>query len=254
MGQAKPSGAAAAPRWLIVNADDFGLTDGVNEGILRAHRQGVVTSTSLMVRQPAATAAVAAAAQHPALGVGLHVDLWDSAPDPRSSIGEWQVLYQHCEEEPAAVAAEVQAQIERFFALMGRKPTHLDSHQHVHKLPAVAPVLKAAAAALGVPLRGHSAVRYLGGFYGQDERCQPWLEGISVGNLLSLVDALPAGATEFGCHPGVVAADEALGGTMYRQERNHEIATLTDQRVRQRLARGDVRLINYAEASALGLV
>ena len=64
-----------ADRWLIVNADDLGLSSGVNQGILQAHEQGIVTSASLMVRHQAAPEAVAAAREHPRLGLGLHVDL-----------------------------------------------------------------------------------------------------------------------------------------------------------------------------------
>ena len=62
-------------RTLIVNADDFGLSPGVNAGVARTHEEGIVTSASLMVRQPAAEEAAAYARATPALGVGLHVDL-----------------------------------------------------------------------------------------------------------------------------------------------------------------------------------
>ena len=64
-----------AKRYLIVNADDFGLSEGVNRGIIRAHEQGILTSASLMVRWPAAAEAARYAAQHPRLSVGLHLDL-----------------------------------------------------------------------------------------------------------------------------------------------------------------------------------
>jgi predicted glycoside hydrolase/deacetylase ChbG (UPF0249 family) len=64
-----------AKKILIVNADDFGLSAGVNAGIIRAHEHGIVTSASLMVRWPAAAAAAALTRSHPRLSVGLHVDL-----------------------------------------------------------------------------------------------------------------------------------------------------------------------------------
>jgi chitin disaccharide deacetylase len=238
---------------LIVNADDFGLTAGINAGIVHAHERGIVSSTTLMVRHVAAAAAAAYLRARPALGCGLHVDLWDSAPDTRpGAAGQWQVLYRRCDEDAAAVEAEVRAQVARFRELVGRDPDHLDTHQHVHKSEPVGSVVRRVAADLGVPLRGDPPFGYAGGFYGQDEHCQPWPEGVTAANLLAMIDALPEGCTELGCHPGFVADDDPLGGTMYRVERNLEVATLCDPRVAARLARGDVRLINYTQARALG--
>ena len=230
-------------KYLIVTADDFGLTPGINAGIAQAFEHGIVRSASLMVRQPAAVAAADYACAHPALALGLHLDLWDSVPEGQ----DWRRVYQRCDEEPAAIERELRAQIARFVALVGRAPGHLDTHQHVHRREAVGAVVRHVAAELGVPLREHSPVRYVGDFYGQDDRGAPWPEWISVERLLAMIDALPAGWTEFGCHAGFVAADEALGGTMYRLERNDEVRTLCDPRVRVRLARGDVRLASFTD-------
>ena len=227
---------------LIVNADDFGLTPGINAGIVQAFEQGIVRSASLMVRQPAAEAAAQYARAHAALGVGLHLDLWESVPEG----DDWRRLYQHCAEEPAAIAAELRAQLARFVELLGRAPDHLDTHQHVHRREPVASAVRALAAETGLPLR-EAGVTYVGRFYGQDGVGRPWPQGIAVESLLALIDALPEGWTEFSCHPGVVAADEPLGGTMYRIERNDEIRTLCDPRVIQRLARGDVRLARWSD-------
>src|SRR4051812_18888854 len=116
-------------RVLIVNADDFGLSDGVNEGIVRAHEDGIVTSASLMVRWPAAEKA-AAYGRRGGLAMGLHVDLGEWV----YSEGSWSARYEVLEEESEAlVAREVEYQLERFERLVGRPPTHLDSHQHVHR-------------------------------------------------------------------------------------------------------------------------
>jgi predicted glycoside hydrolase/deacetylase ChbG (UPF0249 family) len=231
---------------LIVNADDFGLTPGVNAGIIRAFEHGIVRSASLMVRQPAAEAAAQYARAHPALGMGLHLDLWESVPDG----DDWRRIYQHCADEPAAIALELRGQLARFESLLGRAPDHLDTHQHVHRREPVASAVRALVAATGLPLRGESGVAYVGDFYGQDERGCRWPECISVDKLLALIEALPEGWTELGCHPGVVAADESLGGTMYRVERNDEIRALCDPRVIQRLARGDVRLARWSDLAA----
>src|SRR5919199_1733575 len=117
-------------RALIVNADDFGLSPGINAGVAAAHERGIVTSASLMVRWPAAGEAAAYARAHPALSLGLHVDLGEWAYRD----GAWVQLYQVVpEDDRAAVAEELSRQLAAFRALVGRHPTHLDSHQHVHQ-------------------------------------------------------------------------------------------------------------------------
>ena len=230
---------------LIVNADDFGLSAGVNAGIVQAHLHGIVTSASLMVRQPAAAEAAALARRLPRLGIGLHIDLWEST----FRDGEWVQLYSRANEEPEAIEREVQAQLTRFRQLMGCEPDHLDTHQHVHRREPVATVVGRIAHELGLPLRGDGTARYIGGFYGQDDIGRSHPEGIGVPRLLELLDALEPGLTEFGCHPGHVAADDALGGTAYRLERNLECQSLCDARVLARIARGDIALTTFGGVS-----
>src|SRR5215218_4254874 len=103
-----------AKRRLIVNADDFGLSPGVNRGIIRAHEQGIVTSASLMVRPAAAAEAAAYGRGHPRFGLGLHLDLyeWDCRD------GQW--AYQVVPRDDArAVAGELRRQFDAFRALVG---------------------------------------------------------------------------------------------------------------------------------------
>jgi predicted glycoside hydrolase/deacetylase ChbG (UPF0249 family) len=229
---------------LIVNADDFGLSAGVNAGIVQAHEHGIVTSASLMVRQAAAEEAAALARRLPRLAVGLHIDLWESV----FRDGEWARLYSWTDDELDAIEREVQAQLARFRDLMGRDPEHLDTHQHVHRREPAATVVSRAARTLGLPLRGAGTARYVGGFYGQDDTGGPYPEGVTVSRLLQLLDALEPGLTEFGCHPGNVGEDDALGGTVYRVERNVECRTLCDPRVLARVARGDIVLTTHGGA------
>lgn len=229
---------------LIVNADDFGLTAGINAGIVQAHLHGIVSSTTLMVHGAAADEAAAWARQHPALGVGLHIDLWEHVLQG----GHWVRTYEHCAGDADAVRAELERQLVRFRSLVGREPDHVDTHQHVHRQPPVGDVVRAFAQQHGLALREHGGLRYVGGFYGQDGTGGPYSEGITPQRLMELIDTLPDGAvTELSCHPGHVAADDALGGTMYRLERNTEVHTLCDPRVRARVARGDVRLGTFAD-------
>src|SRR5215831_10941523 len=117
-------------RYLIVNADDFGLSPGTNRGIIEACERGILTSASLMVRYPPAAEAADYARRNPALSVGLHADLAEWV----FRDGEWKPVY---EVVPAtdkqALADELARQLDAFRRLMGRDPDHLDSHQHVHR-------------------------------------------------------------------------------------------------------------------------
>ena len=162
-------------RILVINADDLGQSDGVNAGIAEAVADGVVTSASLMVRWPAAPAAARWADAHPEVSVGLHVDLGEWVYRG----GEWATLYQVVDpNDAAAVDAELSGQIGRFVRLLGRLPTHLDSHQHAHRQEPLRSRLLAAGDRLGVPVRGaSSAVAYCGGFYGQSGRGADVLNG-----------------------------------------------------------------------------
>src|SRR2546430_9059599 len=108
-------------RHLIVNADDFGQSRGVNRGIVAAHERGIVTSASLMVRWPAAAEAAALGRAHPRLSIGLHVDLGEWTYRD----GEWVPVYEVVRlDNPAAVAQEAGRQLAAFRRLTGADPTH----------------------------------------------------------------------------------------------------------------------------------
>jgi len=227
--------------YLIVNADDFGLSPGVNRGILECHEHGIVTSTSLMVRQNAAGEAAEVARRCPRLGVGLHVDLgeWEF----RSS--RWKPVYEVVPlGNPAAVRKEVARQIELFHSLMDTSPTHLDSHQHAHRKEPVRSILQDFARELAIPLRHFTpAVQYCGEFYGQTSEGEPLPRAINSEGLVGILARLPGGVTELACHPGF---PEGLQ-TTYRAERAREIEALCDFGVRQAITSKKIRLISFAQ-------
>ena len=226
-------------RYLIVNADDFGLSAGTNAGIVEAHEHGIVTSASLMVRQRAAQEAADYARRNPALSVGLHFDLGEWAMRD----GEWVQADEAVPTEDAeAVTRELARQLGQFRELTDRDPTHLDSHQHVHRSEPAHSAVLAAAQELRVPVRGFTpAITYCGDFYGQGHKCAPFPEGISVENLLGIFRKLPRGVTELGCHPG---ADVGLPSG-YCSERLLEVHALCDPRVSDALAAGGIELISF---------
>lgn len=231
-------------RLLIVNADDLGLSPGVNAGIFEAHERGIVTSASLMVRAAAAAGAVAPASAHPDLAVGLHLDV----AEWRYEDGEWRPTYERCPpEDAAAVEAECRGQLSAFRELMGRGPTHLDSHQHTHMSEPVASVAASLAAELEVPLRSRG-IRYEGGFYGQTGKGEPYPAGIAPEHLIELIEALPAGRTELGCHPGL--GEETPSS--YASEREQEVRALCDPQVRAALEREEITLCSFAQVASSG--
>jgi predicted glycoside hydrolase/deacetylase ChbG (UPF0249 family) len=228
-------------RHLIVNADDFGQSAGVNQGIIQAHEHGILTSASLMVRWPAAAEAAEYGRRHTNLGVGLHLDLgeWAYRDD------EWVQVYEVVpSDNPSMVREEVQRQLDEFRRLLGRDPTHLDSHQHVHREEPVRAVAEQIARQLGVPLRECSPdVRYRGDFYGQTGEGAALPEAISVEAMIHILDTLEVGVTELGCHP---AATPDLD-TMYRDERVQELRVLCDPGVQRALDARGIRLLSFGQ-------
>lgn len=220
---------------LIVNADDFGASRGINRGILEAHRYGILTSTSLLVDTPFSQEAAKIAATVHALSVGLHVDLGKELNRPQAPI-------------PKRMAEAVNNQLARFKALMGRGPTHIDSHHNVHRDPRVLPHFLRLAEEHGVPLREHSPVRYLSSYYGRWNG-ESHLEQISAGGLSRLLETkVGPGITELSCHPGCM--DEGYTGS-YAFEREVELQTLCSLAVRQALSALSIQLISYHELNSL---
>jgi chitin disaccharide deacetylase len=227
-------------RRLVVNADDFGRSPAINAGVVQAHVHGIVTSASLMVRHAAAMDAAAAARDHPALGLGLHLDLaeWERVD------GQWRATYSVVDTgNRSAVALEVELQLERFRSLVGAEPTHLDSHQHVHRDEPVRSVAMEAAASVGIPLREHGAVRYCGAFYGQDRDGRSMPSAVGAESLTTLLRALPEGYTELCCHPAV----RAEPFTSYAVERPLELRALCDPGVRAAVEEGGIRLCSFRD-------
>jgi len=142
-------------KYLIVNADDFGLTPGVNRGIIEAHTRGILTSTTLMANMPAFDEAVRLAKDHPSLGVGLHFNITQGKPVAAVSrvrsllnergeflgtstalLGRWLTGRLNIQE----IEIELRAQIEKVLQT-GLRLTHVDSHKHSHALPPICEII-----------------------------------------------------------------------------------------------------------------
>jgi predicted glycoside hydrolase/deacetylase ChbG (UPF0249 family) len=218
-------------RYVIFNADDFGYSHGINRGILEGHERGVVTSATLVVNGAATEEAVRLARAHPDLAVGLHVNFTNEA----------QRLVDL--EDGEACRAELHRQYQHFCDLLGAKPTHLDSHQHVHRHHMRRRLFEELADGEDLQLRDRAPVVFKGGFYGQ------WTYGVFEPERVSfealeriLRHEITEGIYEMSCHPGYY--DETLEA-VYHREREHELRTLLDPRLPRLLAELDITLISY---------
>ena len=220
-------------KFLIFNADDFGASAGVNRGILECHTRGVLTSTSLMVTGRAVAEAVAMSRDQPALAIGLHWDVWGE--DEREfDLGNLSL-----------VRDEFHRQLDEFHRLLGRMPTHIDSHRHAHRDAHVMPLFRELTAPLGVPLRDDGRVTFVGGFYAQWEWQVTNLEYVSVPFLQRMLrDEVADGWTEISCHPGYVTPDYQA---VYLREREAEVRTLTDARIRATIGELGIELKSYTD-------
>ena len=148
-------------------------------------------------------------------------------------------------DDATAVGAEVAAQVERFCALTGREPTHLDAHQHAHREEPAKSIVLEFGRRFGIPVRSFTpGLRYEGGFYGQAGKGEPWPEGITVEALCALLRALPPGATRARLPSG---DRRRVRAPPTRAERTVETATLCDPRVRDILREEGIALRSYRD-------
>ena len=252
-------------RRLIVNADDFGLTAGVSQGILRAHREGLVTSTTVLASLPPQPELDGEAARS-GLGLGLHFNLtWGAPVSPAGAVpslvdgeGRFSRDLSALQERarPDEVRRECEAQIDAFARRFGRAPTHLDSHHHAHRLPRVMDAVVDVVLAARLPLRSQDpgfreGLRRRGivttdAFVGDAQSDPYWTSE----RLLDQLATLPLGVTELMCHPGIF--DETLAYSRYGRQRDVELAALCDAEARATVERLDIQLCDFGALAAAG--
>ncbi len=263
---------------LIVNADDFGFTPDVNEGIVEAHRRGILTATTVMANGEAFDDALRLAATTPTLDIGCHLtliggpSLFTGKPLPRT-VAQLLVSLARGEIRPYE---ELAAQVRRILGA-GIRPSHLDTHKHTHLAP---PVLDAVArladefdvrwvrrpfdlplhAARGaVPRLERLASRALGLLRGRFQRalakrgCRTTdhFAGFQItgrfrtAELVALLAVLPEGVTELMCHPGRCREPLRHARTRLKESREHELDALVSREAREAIARNSIELVNY---------
>jgi predicted glycoside hydrolase/deacetylase ChbG (UPF0249 family) len=261
-------------RTLIVNADDFGFTRDVNAGIVEAHCNGILTSTTLMAGGSAFEDAVRLARENPSLDIGCHLVLVGEPPFPETVAK----LIQAIALKRIRIYDELAAQVRRILEA-GLTPTHLDTHKHTHLLPPVLEGVARISEEFGIPwvrrpfdfpndffggpggidwkkraisrafgvvrsrfervLRAHGC-RFTEHFAGFQITGNYDAEG-----LVSLIRALPDGSTEFMCHPGRCGEELRAAKTRLKESREQELRALTAPEVRAALEESNVRLAGF---------
>ena len=197
-----------------------------------------------MVRWPAAAEAADYTRQQRTLSLGLHVDLGEWMFRNGNWIGLYEVVPL---DDVNSINKEVSRQVETFRELVGKQPTHMDSHQHVHLREPARTVFLNAARDLNIPLRQFSSViRYCGDFYGQTAQGFPLPDAINISSLVKILETLPYGITELGCHPGKVHDLE----TMYCSERAQELKILRDPQLPTIIKSLGIELCSFADLAA----
>jgi predicted glycoside hydrolase/deacetylase ChbG (UPF0249 family) len=262
-------------RTLVVNADDLGLTLGVNDGIFHAHDRGILTSASLMANAPAAANAIRGLRSRPALGIGVHLTLVDGTstlpPDRVPTLvdddgrfrASWKPFIVACllgRVSMQDVERELTAQIE-CVVFEGINVTHLDAHKHVHVYPPVFEVVARLAErfripVIRVPYEGTMADLPLLGWAQHDYRlaasrgiATPQFVGrkmtgvMTEETLATAIRQLRSGHTELMVHPGYV--DDALRQmpTRLLASRETEVALLTSRAISQLIAAENIHLV-----------
>ncbi|MBU2611956.1 MAG: carbohydrate deacetylase [Chloroflexi bacterium] len=271
---------------LIVNADDYGRTPGVERGIREAHLRGIVTSTTAMMNMPGVGDALRAALQEtPRLGLGVHLVLTSGKPllppeQARSLVDESGAFLKSDELvtrldslELFEIEVEWRAQVEKFIHVSGQKPTHLDSHHHSSYFRAdmfgkmlelareydCAIRLPRAQAAQpdGLPPEVADSVReFTPRLLAKFEPCTPqtfiasfYDEDATQANLLNIIENLTDGVSELMSHPGYADADllDVQSGSVYARQRESELSILTDAEVRDAIRSRGIELITFRE-------
>jgi chitin disaccharide deacetylase len=261
-------------RRLVVNADDFGFTRDVNQGIVEAHRDGILTAATLMATGSAFDDAVRLAKENPSLDVGCHLVLVGEAGFP-STVPR---LLRAIALRQIRVYDELAAQVRRIIDA-GIAPTHLDTHKHTHLIPqvldAVARISKefripwvrrpfdfpmqagaqpagwgkrAVSGSFGIVRGRFERVLARHGCKSTDHFAGFKFTGkYDAGGLAALIRALPEGSTEFMCHPGRCGEELRSAKTRLKESREEELRALVAKDVREALAEAGVELVSYRE-------
>jgi predicted glycoside hydrolase/deacetylase ChbG (UPF0249 family) len=248
---------------LIVNADDFGFTRDVNQGIIEAYENGILRAATLMANGEAFEDAVRLAHQNPGLDVGCHLVLvrgYSLAEPgrrlPASVVGLITALALGRVRAYDELAAQV-----RKILWAGIRPTHLDTHKHTHLLPWVLEALARISQEFAIPWvrrpfgllggRLHRALQRHGCRTTDHFTGYQMTGRLCTASLVQLIRDLPRGSTELMCHPGRCGSELRAAHTRLKQCREAELAALVAPEVLRALEEAQVRLASFRELRTL---
>ncbi|MFV9510575.1 chitin disaccharide deacetylase [Tepidibacillus sp. LV47] len=241
---------------LIVNADDFGYSKGVNLGIIEAFKHGIVRSTSMMTNMPGTEHAISLMKENPDLGVGIHLVLTtgkpvaENVPSLVNDSGYFHSLrdldkYVKIED----VEKEFTYQLEKFLSF-GFKPTHIDSHHHVHTHEAILPIVIKLAEKYQLPVRKFTQDPLQEEKYKQIKTTDHFIyqfygDNLTLEIIEHLLELQYTGETvELMCHPAYLDHD-LLKGSSYNVQRVNELNILTHPKTLEVINKHHIELINY---------
>ena len=270
-------------RQLVVNADDFGFTEGVNRGIVDAMRKGILRATTLMANGAAFDHAVALANDNPALDVGVHGVLIQGEMLTKrgrrlpSTLSQF-LIARRTWLTRTMIRAELEAQIDKI-RQAGIEPTHIDMHKHTHVAPDVLKVVLDLAEDHGIrwvrtpydiprlvsawrlptralllqPLLRSTERRFRTTIRQKGVRATDHFAGfaltgnLATPNLLRLLPKLPEGSTELMAHPGYNDAELNRARTRLTWEREVELKALMDPTVAEAAAAAGIEICSFAD-------
>lgn len=244
---------------LIVNADDFGISKAISLGIIEGHKNGVITSTTMMCNMPCAEWAAELAKDYPDLGIGIHLVLTagyplakgvDSLVDEHGRFKKFSKIEETLKTED--IRKEFKCQMEKFLSF-GIKPTHIDTHHHVHSIEKVLEVVKELAIEYNLPVRLvedknkpipneiKQTDEFVGYFYDLPAiEPEGFIEIIEKNKNIEILELM--------CHPGYL--DEyILRNSAYSVQRAKELETLTSNKVKEYIKTNKIELSDYTVLS-----
>jgi len=232
-------------RQVIFNGDDFGLSHGVNKGIIEAIRRGVLTSTSVMVDGPAAGEA-GCLSHLKDVSIGLHVDMIGE------SRNKWLAYLSLFKIPKERIRKEFLRQVSKFCNLMGRLPDHIDGHYHIHLHPRVKSIVREFATKYKIPVRGLSQVKFVRRFGAIGLTKKGRLRKVSPGSLIRILSKLKPGTYEIMCHPARVDNGLIESGDGYVEARERELTTLMAPDIRNFIVKTkNISLISWKDSKAV---
>ena len=244
---------------LIINADDFGYSRGINFGIVDAHQFGILTSTTFMTNMPGADHAAELANQNPELGVGVHLVLTCGRPlvDTHKTIVDSNGNFRKVDFYKGAftidyeeVYQEWKAQIERFLSY-GLQPTHLDSHHHTNSFGDIPNVFLTLAKEYDLPVRNNMDPKYFKKMKEEGVRTTDsflYVLETSIKDDKTLSQIFEGHeSVEVMTHPGYLDK-EVLAGSSFSYPRVDELEHLTNKKIAELFKnRKDIQLSTFKE-------